>query len=143
MYVLDPKLQAGKKFPRWEPRTKRGMFVGFSKSHSSDVPMILNLRTGHISPQFHVVFDDTFSTVPSMSSDEEPPSWWNIVDLEENSYQLPLDDSATAELGNDWLTPTELEEKSRAQIRQIKLREAFNPETPRLPLFPSSISFSK
>ena len=73
VYVLDPKLQAGKKLPRWKPRTKRGMFVGFSRANSSDVPMILNLRTGHISPQFHVVFDDTFNTVSSMSSDEEPP----------------------------------------------------------------------
>ena len=139
VYVLDPKLQAGKKLPRWEPRTRRGMFVGFSKSHSSDVPLILNLRTGHISTQFHVVFDDTFSTVPSLSSDEEPPSWWNVVDLEENSYRLPLDDDSPAELGNDWLTPAELEERSRARVRQIKLREAFTPEDPRPPsLLPSS-----
>ena len=41
VYVLDPVLQAGKKLPRWQPRSRRGMFVGFSPTHSSDVPLIL------------------------------------------------------------------------------------------------------
>ena len=49
VYVLDPKLQAGQKLPRWQPRSRRGMFVDFSKAHSSDVPLIINLRTGHLS----------------------------------------------------------------------------------------------
>ena len=38
-------------------------FVGFSPPHSSDVPLIINPYTGHIYPQFHVVFDVFFSTV--------------------------------------------------------------------------------
>ena len=67
VYVLDPKLQQGKKLPRWEPRARRGIFVGYSTVHSSDVPLVLNLQTGHISPQYHVVFDDSFSTVPSLA----------------------------------------------------------------------------
>ena len=75
IYVLGSVLQAGKKLPRWQPRSRRGMFVGFSPVHSSDVPLILNLRTGHISPQYHVVFDDRFSTVPSCPSDKDPPTW--------------------------------------------------------------------
>ena len=49
-YVLDPVLQAGKNLPRWQPRSRCGIFVGFSQVHSSDVPLILNLRTGHIPP---------------------------------------------------------------------------------------------
>jgi hypothetical protein len=44
------------------------MFVGYSPDHSSMVPMVLNLATGHISPQYHVVFDDSFHTVPSLHS---------------------------------------------------------------------------
>ena len=62
VYVLDSVLQACKKFPRWQPRSRREMFVGFSPAHSSGVPLILNLRTGHISPQYYVVFDEKFST---------------------------------------------------------------------------------
>ena len=69
------------------------MFVGFSSVHSSDVPLILNIRNGHISPQFRVVFDDDFSTVPSLSSDSEPPPFWNTIDLEENTLRIPLDDN--------------------------------------------------
>jgi hypothetical protein len=44
------------------------MFVGYSPEHSSLVPMVLNLATGHISPQYHVVFDDSYHTVPSLHS---------------------------------------------------------------------------
>ena len=80
VYVLDPTLQQGKKLPRWEPRSRRGLFVGYSPHHSSNVPLVLNLSTGHISPQFHVVFDDHFSTVNSMIIDETPPSFWNEFD---------------------------------------------------------------
>ena len=56
-----------------------------------------------------MVFNDTFSTVLSAGSEEDPPPWWNVVDLEENILKVPLDDDATAELKNDWLTPGELE----------------------------------
>ena len=40
---------------------------------------MLNPQTGHISPQYHVVFDDTFSTVPFLRSGEEPPNWVELV----------------------------------------------------------------
>ena len=30
-YVLEPKLQDGRKLPKWSPRAKRGQFLGFSK----------------------------------------------------------------------------------------------------------------
>jgi hypothetical protein len=46
------------------------MFVGFSTEHSSLVPLVLNLSTGHISPQYHVIFDDKFLTVPSLRADQ-------------------------------------------------------------------------
>ena len=94
------------------------MFVGFSSVHSSDVPLILNLRTGHLSPQFHVVFDDDFSTVPSLSSDSEPSPFWDTIDLEENTLRILLDDNTSSFLDKDWLTPAELRERYRLTIRQ-------------------------
>jgi len=42
------------------------MYLGFSSEHSTSVGLILNLTTGSTSPQFHVVFDNLFSTVPSL-----------------------------------------------------------------------------
>lgn len=63
VYVLDPKLQDGKKLPKWHRRSRQGIYVGISKRHSSTVHLVLNLDTGKVSPQYHVVFDDTFSTI--------------------------------------------------------------------------------
>jgi hypothetical protein len=40
-----------------------GQFLGFSCEHSSTVALVRNLHTGHVSPQYHVVFDDKFGTV--------------------------------------------------------------------------------
>ncbi len=65
-YVLDPTLQDGKKLPKFNPRSRQGKFLGFSKCHSSSVGLILNRTTGKISPQFHVVYDDCFQTVRSV-----------------------------------------------------------------------------
>jgi hypothetical protein len=64
-YVLDPKLQDGKKIPKWQPKSRRGMFVGASKLHTNSVGLILNLTTHNISPQFHVVYDNYFTSVNS------------------------------------------------------------------------------
>ena len=70
-YVLDPKLQNNKKLPKWNRRVRLGQLVGFSKQHSSTVALVRNLHTGHISPQYHVVFDDKFETVCSGGESEE------------------------------------------------------------------------
>ena len=63
-YFLKPKLQKpGVKIPKWGPRSQRGVNMGFIKMHSSQVGLVLNLLTGSISPQYHIVFYDMFSTV--------------------------------------------------------------------------------
>jgi hypothetical protein len=64
-YVLDPKLQDGKKLPKWTPLSHRGQYLGLSPNHSTLVGRILNLHTGSVSPQFHVVHDNLFTTVPN------------------------------------------------------------------------------
>ena len=40
-----------------------GIYLGPSPNHASSVHMILSLQTGHVSPQFHVYFDDMFKTI--------------------------------------------------------------------------------
>ena len=68
-YVLDPRLQSGLgQIPKWEPRSRMGIYIGRSPLHASNVGLILNPRTGHVSPQFHVVYDDDFTTVPYLRS---------------------------------------------------------------------------
>jgi hypothetical protein len=40
-----------------------GIYVGRSTSHAFNVGLILNLRTGHVSPQFHEIYVDNLSVV--------------------------------------------------------------------------------
>ncbi|MCU0715746.1 MAG: hypothetical protein MUD03_06420, partial [Pirellula sp.] len=77
VYVLDPKLQVqGGMVPKFTPRSRRGIFVGFSTRHSSIVPLVLNIQTLTITPQFHVVFDDWFTSVSNTTvSDLSDPIW--------------------------------------------------------------------
>ena len=66
--------------------------------------LVLNPRTGHISPQYHVVFDDDFTTVPFMSSGTIPPNWAELVKLSTEcaTYEnYKLSDSWTSE----WQVP--------------------------------------
>jgi hypothetical protein len=70
IYFLDAALQDGHKIPKWAPRACLGIFLGFSTLHSSQVPIVMNVDTGKISPQFHIIFDNKFKTVVSMSSED-------------------------------------------------------------------------
>ena len=63
VYVLDPALQKGASVPKWSKHSRRGQYLGISPEHSSTVARVLHLTTGTVSPQYHVVFDDLFSTV--------------------------------------------------------------------------------
>jgi hypothetical protein len=56
-FVLDARLQDGRKIPKWDPRSARGQFLGFSSEHSSTVALVRNLNTGSVTPQYHVVHD--------------------------------------------------------------------------------------
>ena len=93
VYVLDKSLADGKKLPRWQPRSIRSMNMGLSDKHASTVPMVLNVATGYITPQFHVVFDDWFTTVTSTADtlpDFNSPEWSQIFG--DSHYQYPFDD---------------------------------------------------
>ena len=133
VYVLDPTLQAGKKLPRWEPRSRRGVFVGLSNIHSSEVPMVLNLTTGSITTQYHVVFDDRFTTVQSIGLDEPPPTHWDDLCLE-NTLYVPTDGTPDlpVHLHDDWLTEAERELKYRDLQRQERVRQIQHPTAPAL-----------
>ena len=63
VFVLDPKLQDGKKIPKFNRRARMGQFLGFSREHSSLVARVRHLSTNFVSPQYHVVFDDLFTSI--------------------------------------------------------------------------------
>ena len=72
VYVLNARLQGAGFIPKWDEPARVGAYIGVSPIHAGNVSLILNLSTGHVSPQFHVVFDKTFSTVPSLKTGSFP-----------------------------------------------------------------------
>jgi hypothetical protein len=82
VFVLDHRLQGGLGGPpKWDPRARVGTYLGRSPCHAGNVALVLNPRTGHTSPQYHVVFDDDFTPVLSMREGVVPPSWAALVRL--------------------------------------------------------------
>ena len=65
---------------KWETRSSTGVYLGNSPFHAGPVALILNIRTRHIFPQYHVVSNDTFSTVEHMRKGIIPVNWKNLVD---------------------------------------------------------------
>ena len=86
VYILDAANQGAIGTPKWEPRSHIGIYLGHSSCHAGTVALVLNLATGLVSPQYHVVFDDKFSTVPYLQSSTPPPNWISL--LENNSEQV-------------------------------------------------------
>jgi hypothetical protein len=120
IYVLEAKLQSGvSKIPRWDPRSRLGVYLGHSPFHAGSVSLVLHLTTGHVSPQYHVVFDDDFSTVENLRLGTVPTNWTelNLTQTEaatDDNFQLSKEwlqessrDDAHAAHNIEWLT-TEL-----------------------------------
>ena len=73
--------------------------MGHSPFHSGNVSLVWNHTTGRVSPQYHVVFNDDFTTVPYIESGTLSPNW---EDLFEHSCE-----TATAEdieLADSWIS---------------------------------------
>ena len=97
-YVLQKNLADGKSIGRWQPRSQRSQNMGFSEKHSLDVPYVLNIATGNITPQWNLVFDDWFTTItnsledlPDFNSEE----WSKLFGT--STYHLPHDELSTAD----------------------------------------------
>ena len=102
--MFSPTLQDGKKIPKWAPRARRGQFLGFSKQHSSTIALLRNLQTGYVSPQFHVVFDERFTTVHSF--DEDDPTWIELFTSERDYYGPDEDENEADPLAFPDIDPT-------------------------------------
>jgi hypothetical protein len=78
LFVLDANMQSGKKIPKWQLRSRVGINLGISNQHARSIVLVLNLTTGHVSPQFHVKFDPKFQTVRESLGNLAPPSEWQV-----------------------------------------------------------------
>ena len=137
VYVLDPKLQDGKKIPKWNPRTRRGQYLGFSPNHSTHCSLVLNLSTGRVSPQFHVVYDERFSTVPNTDhGGPANPDHFNEVEwarLIETGHEHLYNDAESQQeinelppLHPEWLEPHEVVEREQQRIEREQRQRLLN-----------------
>jgi hypothetical protein len=110
-FVLEPKLQKnGVKIPKWAPWSRQGVNVGFSRMHSSLIVLVLNTSSKTITTQFHVVFDDSFSTVPH-NGQIDPMAWRSLITtplcdsstFDNVRLRTPLDPDSNPELVDEWL----------------------------------------
>ena len=99
IYVLDSRSQSAGAIgpPKWEPRSRIGIYLGHSPFHAGSVALVFNPTTGLVSPQYHVVFDDNFSTVPYMNKGEVPDNW---DELYKYSRELATDEDY--DLAESW-----------------------------------------
>ena len=109
--------------------------MGFSKMHSTQVGLVLNLLTGSISPQFHIVFDEMFSTVMSSTS-ADPEVWISLVTSRNSRIQVVLDQEDDPELDDEWLTADEqltrfrkAREKIVGRVKRIESTSVQGPQS--------------
>jgi hypothetical protein len=127
VYVLDKTLSDGKKLPKWKPRSQRCIYVGLSKKHATSVPLVLNPVTGAITAQFHVVFDDWFTTIASSVEnlpDFNSNEWLHMFG--ESTFQYPFEDTEEPSDQPD----------SLVQDQRDRTQEALNQGLPSAPLAP-------
>ena len=120
-YVLDPKLQDGKKLPKWSPRTRRGQYLGKSPVHASTVGLIRNISTGCISPKFHVIYDSKFQTASDGYEDNEAVAshiWEPLLqhETEQVLTEAEAEQQLLPNLYQAWLTPTEQAERRNQEL---------------------------
>ena len=79
--------------------------MGLTPDHACTVPLVVNLDTGAITPQFHVVCDDWFTTVTA-SIDDLPDlnssAWCKMFG--DSEYQFIRDEDDTQVDSEDSMT---------------------------------------
>ena len=139
VYVLSPKLQDGRKIPKWEAKARLGQNLGVSENHSSTINLIRNLSTQRISPQYHVVYDETFSTVGQSPVKNIEEVW---TDLFTTSREHILDydyipENELPELHPDWIPREELPDPTQQNLHHEQIPTVPNIQQP----FPNYIHY--
>ena len=92
--------------PKWDPRSRIGVHMVFIKMHSTQVGLVLKLLTGSNPPQYHVVFDEFFSTVVS-STAVDPEVWIRLVTSRKSRIYVMLYQEDDPDFDHGWLTANE------------------------------------
>jgi hypothetical protein len=105
-YVLDSRLHnvGSIELPKWERRSNICVYLGHSLFHAGSVALVYNPPAGHVSSQYHVVFDDDFTTVPYMEAGTIPPHWSDLLQYSSelaSKHALNLVQALLGSMGQD------------------------------------------
>ena len=89
-------MQDGSNIQKCKTQSRLGVYVGHSQIHSGNVVLVLNPETMNVSPQYHVVFDNGFTTVGINDAQTKKAmdaqfnylfksDWWNFRDKFEDN----------------------------------------------------------
>ena len=104
-----------------------GIYIGCSQFHVGSVSLVLNPETSHVSHQFHVVFDDKFSTVTFMREDTMPSKggqiWYNLAQKVVNQRKLTSRILRSLQiLGKIWAKPKSWDESCSKERHIVAVR---------------------
>jgi len=96
VFVLQKKLQDGDSFSKWRARCWQGTYIGHSTCHASNVPLVYNPKTTHITPQFHIVHDEGFTSIDNTSDTQRDTFFQQLYDTAkwldpDDPQQLPFE----------------------------------------------------
>lgn len=125
-YILDSRLADGNKIPKWDSRVRVGCYLGRSPQHAGSVALVLNPQTGHVSPQFHVVFDDKFTTIDAIRKGFRPDEWEKLC-----TTSSDLAPEVDFHLATQWETSVPQHEEDHIEVgksRRVRFDLPHNPD---------------
>lgn len=117
--VLAEPLVDGKPFNKWDPRANVGIYLGRSPLYVKNIALVMDRKTGYISPQFHVVFDDRFMVAMDFSKG----SAWQI---QTGFFQQPSSKSSQNQREN---TPQQLQSVGKEPATIVEDKPTEKPKT--------------
>ena len=119
--MLDKKLQDGDSVKKWRARSWKGIYVGQSTVHVSNVPLVYNIATTHVTPQFHLVFDEGLTTVTGEPIANEDKFYEDLYANAKWLHQNDLADSSDLYYFDEFWTdpPVMARDQGRGRKRKV------------------------
>ena len=110
---LTEQVQDGNAFSKWDALVCTEIFLSWSKYHAISIALVLNPRTDHISPQYHVIFDDKFESIHKPKQTENF-DLLRVLSKQENRYH-PIENSIQVDFDTFGQPPKQLDQSTNLQ----------------------------
>jgi hypothetical protein len=87
-YILAKRLQDGDNYSKWKARSWQGVYIGNSACHAGNIPLIYIHATTHVTPQYHVVYDEGFTSITDTSDNIKDDILQRLYDRAQWTHKL-------------------------------------------------------